>query len=145
MENVEENEIEISGIIYHSKESSTVGEMVSEDSVENIEDRTFLVQEDVITKTLQLFEYFDTRSYCNSDANELNGSKKENRCERNMDYNDCKSFEINENENKNENENENDDDDDDNRAVGKMTSGVTRESMVLLFITVSNLSFLFLL
>ena len=38
-----------------------------------------------------------------------------------------------------------DDDDDDNRAVGKMTSGMTRETMVLLFITVSNLSFLFLL
>lgn len=42
--------------------------------------------------------------------------------------------------------NENDeDDDDDNRAVGRMTSGVTRETTELLFITVSNLSFLFLL
>ena len=42
--------------------------------------------------------------------------------------------------------NENDeDDDDDNRAVGRMTSGMTRETMGLLFITVSNLSFLFLL
>ena len=116
MENEEENEIEISGIIYHSKESSTVGEMVSEDSVENIEDTTFLVQEDVITKTLQLFEYFDTRSYCDSDVNGLDGSKKGNRCERNMDYNDCKSFEFNgnshENKNKNENENENKGDDD---------------------------------
>ena len=120
MENVEENEIEISGLKYHSKESSTVGEKLSEDSVENIEDRTFLVQEDVITKTLQLFEYFDTRSYCNSDANGLNGSKKENRCERNMDYNDCKSFETNgnshENENKNENENENENKGDDDNS-----------------------------
>ena len=42
--------------------------------------------------------------------------------------------------------NENDDeDDDDNRAVGRMTSGMTRETTELLFITVSNLSFLFLL
>ena len=85
---------------------------------------------------------FDTHSYCDSDANGLNGSKKENRYERNMNYNDCKSFEFNGNSHENKND---DEDDDDNRAVGRMTSGVTRETTELLFITVSNLSFLFLL
>ena len=79
----------------NSKECSTFRQNLPEDSFENIEDGTFLVQEDVITKTLQIFEYFDSRFYFDYDANGLDGSRKEKHTESNMEDNNGKHSDIN--------------------------------------------------
>ena len=68
MENVDEYNGKNYGAEDNSQECSTFGQNLPEDSFENIEDETFLVQEDVVTKTLQIFEYFDSHLYCDYDA-----------------------------------------------------------------------------